>query len=100
MTLKQKANCSAIAFHYGGAKQRIQTIQELSELICLLSRRPEQEDDGFKEAVIDELADSRIMLQQLQTLFDIHNDELSKRIDYKLNRQLRRMSDEVLTYDP
>lgn len=100
MTLKQKANCSAIAFHYGATKQRIQAIQELSELICLLSRRPEQEDDSFKQSVIDELADSRIMLQQLQTLFRINNDELSNRIDYKLNRQLRRMNDEVLTYDP
>lgn len=100
MTLKQKADCSAIAFHYGATKQRIQAIQELSELICLLSRRPEQEDDGFKQSVIDELADSRIMLQQLQTLFRINNDELSNRIDYKLNRQLRRINDEVLTYDP
>ena len=70
--------------HYGHGNQRLKAIEELSELIRALARC----DDA--ENVAEEMADVRIMLDQLEIMFgnreDVRRYELEK-LD-RLNRRL------------
>lgn len=91
---EQKQACGEIAEHYGLKKQEIQAVQELSELICALTRRPEQRTATYTAQIIDEIADSLIMIEQLRQLHFISEYELADRIDYKLARQQSRMKGE------
>lgn len=91
---EQKQACGEIAEHYGLKKQEIQAVQELSELICVLTRRPEQRTATYTAQIIDEIADSLIMIEQLRQLHFISEYELADRIDYKLARQQNRMKGE------
>lgn len=95
MNALQKKACGVIATHYGLEKQKNQTYQELSELICVLSRRQDQKGDRYKEQLLDEIADAEIMIEQMRQLHDIGMRELKERIDFKLNRQLARMEGET-----
>ena len=74
---------AAIA-HYGHGNQRLKAIEELSELIRALARA----DDA--ENVAEEMADVKIMLDQLEIMFgnreDVRRYELEK-LD-RLNRRL------------
>ena len=91
---EQRQACGEIAEHYGLKKQEIQAVQELSELICVLTRRPEQRTATYTAQIIDEIADSIIMIEQLRQLYCISEHELADRIDYKLARQQNRMKGE------
>lgn len=87
--------CRAIAEHYGYQKQRIQTIQELSELTCLLARRPDQiAKMDYHAELIGEIADVTIMLEQLRLMFGIEKAELADAIRQKLKRQNQRIRQE------
>ena len=87
--------CRTIAEHYGYQKQRIQTIQELSELTCLLSRRPDQiAKMDYHAELIGEIADVTIMLEQLRMMFGIEKAELADIIRQKLKRQNQRIRQE------
>ncbi|EKN40468.1 hypothetical protein CFSAN001627_19373, partial [Clostridium botulinum CFSAN001627] len=39
----------------------------------------------------EEMADVYIVLEELKCLFSIYNDEIEKQIDYKLDRELKRI---------
>lgn len=92
--------CRTIAEHYGYQKQRIQTIQELSELICLLSRRPDQiAKMDFNTELIGEMADVAIMLEQIRIMFGINAEDLFAVIDSKLARQMNRIAEEGKPHD-
>lgn len=94
------ALCRKIAEHYGYQKQRIQTIQELSELLCLLSRRPDQiAKMDFNAELISEMADVAIMLEQIRIMFGINAEDLFAVIDSKLERQMNRIAEEVRPHD-
>lgn len=97
MNENQKSKCKLIAEHYGKAKQRMQAVQELSELILVISRRADQKEDRqeYIESLIDEIADSKIMIEQLKHLYQISDFDIRQRIDFKLNRQLDRISQEA-----
>jgi hypothetical protein len=45
--------------------------------------------------VLDEMADSMIMIEQVRQLYNISEFDLRRRIDFKLNRQLDRISKEA-----
>ena len=92
---EQRQVCGEIAEHYGQKKQEFQAVQELSELICLLTRRPEQRTPTFTAQLIDEIADSLIMIEQIRQIHFISDYELSDRIDYKLARQQSRIKGET-----
>lgn len=92
--------CVSIAQHYGQAKQEIQAVQELSELICLLTRRKDQRGGDYMEKLIDEIADCLIMIKQIQFLNRIPSDEINKQIDRKLSRQIERIRKEGLENEP
>jgi hypothetical protein len=87
----QIENCNTIANHYGKDSQVLIAIEEMSELtkeLCKYFRRYDR-----KNEIIEEIADAEIMIEQLKCLFDIHT-EVSNEIDYKLERQIRRMEQE------
>lgn len=83
--------CKSIANHYGRESQVLIAIEEMSELtkeLCKYYRRYDR-----KKEIIEEVADAQIMLEQLIELFGI-SDEVDRMVDYKLNRQIRRMEQE------
>lgn len=91
-----------IADHYGFIKQSMMMIEECSELqkaICKWHRkrgdslRLESSDCDERTAIIDELADVIIMAKQITYLLSAE-DEVSEQIEFKLDRQLRRMEEE------
>ena len=96
MNENQKKWCKEIAEHYGKAKQRMQAVQELSELILVISRRADQKEDrqAYIESLIDEIADSKIMIEQIRALYSIPDFDIRQRIDFKLKRQLERIANE------
>lgn len=91
MKSNQIETCRSIANHYGKEHQVLIAIEEISELtkeLCKYFRRYDR-----KKEIIEEVADAQIMLEQLIELFDINN-EVDRMVDYKLNRQIRRMEQE------
>lgn len=95
MTINEaKHYCGVIAAHYGRHSQEYQAAQELSELMCLLTRRDDQRDSTYKERVTDEIADCEIMLEQIRRLNGIDETEVAEHISQKIERQLQRMQAE------
>lgn len=91
MNDKQKTKCRIIADHYGINNQLQIAIEEMSELtkeICKHNRK-----FNNTAMLIDEIADVSIMLGQLCYLFCI-TGQVNTRIDYKLDRQLKRIEEE------
>ena len=87
----QKENCKTIANYYGINHQILIAIEEMSELtkeLCKYKR-------GFirPKAICEEIADVNIMIQQLIELYGMEKEVLES-IDYKLERQLRRIENE------
>lgn len=92
-------DCRFIADNYckqpdGKMKQTYQAVQELSELICVLTRREDQKDGTFKESVVDEIADCEIMLEQIKHIYQISDAEIALRVNQKITRQLTRIQAE------
>ena len=92
MTRGQVSKCRQIATHYGRQTQEAQTISELSELLHVLTRRQSQRGIDWNNNLVDEIADVEIMIQQLMDIHDISADEINERVNFKLNRQIERMS--------
>lgn len=91
MKSHQIETCKSIANHYGRESQVLIAIEEMSELtkeLCKYFRRYDR-----KKEIIEEVADAQIMLEQIIELFGINN-EVDSMVDYKLNRQIRRMEQE------
>ena len=85
--------------HYGANKQELQAVQELSELIVLLTKRPDQRGEEYRENLIDEIADATIMIEQVKMAHGIDNKDVSARISYKLYRQMCRIEQEAKEND-
>ena len=83
--------------HYGRKKQELQAVQELSELILLLAARSDQRGDDYRSNIIEEIADVKIMLRQIEIMHDIDNDEIDDMIAFKIRRQLDRIEKEQYT---
>lgn len=49
---------------------------------------------GSKEHIAEEIADIMVMLKQFQYYYDIKDEELEKVMEYKIDRQLERISKE------
>jgi hypothetical protein len=97
MNEDQREKCNAIAKHYGKRKQKLQAIQELTELIMELTKRDDQKQDRseYISKLVDEIADCKIMIAQIESLYMISEFEIRRQIDFKLNRQLERIGNEV-----
>lgn len=87
----QIESCKFIADHYGLESQLNILSEELSELnkeICKYKRF-----GNNIPAIAEEIADVRIMLEQVEYLFGI-DITVNAQMDNKLNRQLERMKEE------
>ena len=92
----------AIALYYGVGNQIIKTCEELGELLTALSRymieagknkEDASKNDVFLSYIVQEIADVQIMILQITGLLGI-NDNVQDFIDYKLDRQLKRIEAE------
>ena len=97
MTIEKKIEL--IAERYGYEPQSRQCIEEMAELTQAINKLWRKRNFGGKDrqiaeaedAVLDEMADTLIMLWQIKYLLGFGEGPLAKRIDEKLNRQLERM---------
>ena len=88
-----EAKLARILMHYGPDKQRLQTIEELSELQAEIARDLNGKGDPY--ALRCEVADVLVMLTQLMAIYDVDPEELDEIIAYKLDRQLQRIEEET-----
>ena len=82
-----------IFMFYSPNTQKIQAIQEFSELIQALTKDINKQ--GSRENLIEEMADSKIMLEQMQLILDITDEDLEKVMDKKIERQLTRIRNAI-----
>ena len=82
--------------HYGVIHQKSKTIEELAELIVALQKDLLEGKEEHSRAVLEEIADVKIMLMQM--IFDEDDEEFVEKImRQKLDRQLRRIEVEKNT---
>lgn len=96
MTQEQIKNLEIIIDTYGIEPQVDMAIEECSELIKALlkyrrGRNKESSDkDKLREDIVEEIADVKIMLSQMESIYDC-SDEVKKQIETKINRQMERI---------
>lgn len=84
--VKINSNLMMIANHYGKKNQTVKAMEELAELIQALSK-------GERAAILEEMADVCVMLEQMMYFYDIGKIELETVMDIKMDRQLHRMKE-------
>jgi hypothetical protein len=89
MNDKQRSICRRILAHYGVNNQHKQAIQECSELITAICHR--MDGRATDDAVIDELEDVSIMVEQRVNVYG--RARVESRIEDKLRRQLERIKE-------
>ena len=76
--------------HYGVIHQKSKTVEELAELIVALQKDLLEGKEKHSRAVLEEIADVKIMLMQM--LCDEDDEEFVEKImRQKLERQLKRI---------
>ena len=80
-----------IADHYGIKKQLRQLAEECSELAVEASHSARK---GTTVKIIEEIADVQIMIEQIIYLAKIDKCDIEDCINYKLDRQMKRMEKE------
>ena len=80
-----------IADHYGIKKQLRQLAEECSELAVEASHSARK---GTTVKIIEEMADVMIMIEQVIYLAKIDKCDIEDCINYKINRQLKRIEEE------
>lgn len=71
---------------YGTEHQVTVAIEELSELqkeLCKFIRK-----SGNLCNIAEEIADVQLMLWQMQTVFDVRQEEVERRVKYKIDRTI------------
>lgn len=88
----QIENLRQILCHYGREAQKAKLCEELRELIEAATEDMHFETPESRAHFIEELADVMIMTEQMRLALSIPElAELYKVIEFKINRQLRRM---------
>ena len=80
-----------IADHYGTENQMRQLAEECSELAVEASHSARM---GTTVKIIEEMADVMIMIEQVIYLAKIDKCDIEDCINYKINRQLKRIEEE------
>ncbi len=98
MTQKQLRNLNDIVTIYGDGPQVDMCIEECAELQKALLKYRRETNKSFsnpekvkaaKEAIIDELADVSIMVEQMKIIYGY--EAVEDRIDFKIGRQMQRL---------
>ena len=91
MNLVEKINKLLFIINtYGTNKQEDKAIEEMSELQKAILKHRENKSEEERKAVIDEIADVSVMLEQLKIIYSC-NKEVEERMDYKIDRQIKRI---------
>ena len=83
-----KENIKTIADYYGEENQIDKTIEEMAELTQALIKYKHSGGDLFKGQVIEEIADVKIMIEQLEYLLKVSDEALISAQLYKTSRAL------------
>ena len=77
---------------HGIVQQGFKACEELGELIRAISRTIVLEVNGVVNTcnLVEEIADVRIMIEQLMLHYDIWEGDVEKTIDLKIERQMER----------
>ena len=86
----EKDKLQMIADHYGIKKQLRQLAEECSELAVEASHSARK---GTTVKIIEEMADVEIMIEQIIYLAKIDKCDIEDCINYKLDRQMKRMKE-------
>ena len=81
----------SIADHYGLKKQLRQLAEECSELAVEASHSARK---GTTVKIIEEISDVEIMIEQIVYLTKIDRKDIEECIQYKLERQMKRIKEE------
>ena len=87
----EKDKLQMIADHYGIKKQLRQLAEECSELAVEASHSARK---GTTVKIIEEMADVEIMIEQIIYLSKIDKCDIEDCINYKLDRQIKRIKEE------
>ena len=82
-----------IAAHYGFTSQADMAIEECSELIQAVCKFRRGYSEERYTNLLEEIADVYIMARQLRFLFGY--EDIDRIVNEKLDRQIRRISDEI-----
>lgn len=77
---------------YGTKSQEDVAIEEMAELQKAILKHRRYTGDETRAEIIDEIADVEIMIEQLKIIFSCKK-EVESRIDYKIERQIKRILD-------
>lgn len=80
--------------HYGVMKQLKYFQTEIFELNEAIIQYNEPRRFNTKDHIQEEMADVLLMLDQFIAYYDLDFDEISKIMEYKMNRQLERIANE------
>lgn len=78
--------------HYGTKKQQDIAIEELAELQKAIIKYRREPSDKAKEAVVEEIADVQVMLEQLKIIYSCRT-KIDAIMDAKIDRQIKRIMD-------
>lgn len=78
-------NYLEIIKHYGVPNQRRKLMEEVYELEEALI------EATYTSHIAEEIADVLVLLRQFQYYYNISTQEIEKQVDYKVDRQLKRM---------
>lgn len=78
--------------HFGTSKELDQAIEECKELIEQIEFA--KNGTALLKDIIDEIADVKVMLAQLEIIFDC-SGAVEDRVEYKINRQMERIEKEL-----
>lgn len=97
MSEQQKAKCKLILEHYGIESQKRMLIEECAELIQAVTKLERYgENAKTKQNLFAEVADVEVMIEQIKQAYNYGTDRL---VEYKLDRQLKRITIETLEGD-
>ena len=71
-----------------------QTVEECAELIMALQKYYRLPREEAVKNILDEIADVEMMLAQMRLVFNIDDDALRKRIEYKFERLSQYLSED------
>lgn len=78
--------------HYGTLNQKLIAIEEMAELQKAIVKHIRQESEENMNAVIEEIADVQVMLEQLKMIFSCRR-KIDEIMDAKIDRQIKRVMD-------
>lgn len=88
-----KEKIHKIADHYGLHHQLMKTVEELNELSLECAKSWDKR--SITVNLISELADVEVMLSQIKYLGKIEQSDIDEVKAYKINRQLKRIAEEL-----